>query len=145
MFEPSERKIVKRTAPKTTRIVNLNGRLPQAIEAESSLERDFVRRAALNPRISEIVHQPYRIPLESGRYTPDFLLRWADGGRDVVEVKPRRKNAGYRTVFDTVAAMVAERGGRFLVVDEHFVRAGNAQLRAARILRYLKDSSHPKR
>ena len=145
MFEPSDRKVVQRTAPKTTRVVNLKGRLPWPVEGESSLERDFIRRAALNPLVVEIFYQPYRVPVAGGRYTPDFLLKWVDGRRDVVEVKLRRKFAGYRSVFDEVSQMVAERGGRFLAADEHLIRAGNAHRRAGRVLRYLKGGPFPKR
>ena len=143
MFEKSTRRIVRRTGPRTTRVINLRGRLPQPVEAESSLEAQFVMRAALNPHIVDLRHQPYWVPVGDGHYTPDFLIRWADGHTDVVEVKLNSKVADYRERFDEVARMVAERGGRFLVVTEALIKARRAHEHAEEILRYLKDGPFP--
>lgn len=144
MFEPSDREIVKRTGPKTARILNLRGILQHPVEAESSLEADFVRRAALSPRAADIVHQPFKITLRRGRYTPDFLVVLNDGTKYVVEVKLRRKVRKYREVFDEVSSMIADRGGRFLVTDEYLIRGGHAHVRAALVLRHLKATAFPK-
>lgn len=139
MFEKSTRRVVKRTGSRTTYILNLRGRFPQPAEAESSLEVQFVMRAALNPHIVDLRHQPYRVPVGEGYYTPDFLIRWADGHTDVVEVKPESEVERFRERFDEVARKVGERGGRFLVVTETVIKACGAHAHAAEVIRYLKD------
>jgi len=138
-LELSTRKVVTRSPARTVRIINLRGVLPAPVEAESSLERDFILRAALNPFVTAIVHQPFRLRLERDRtYTPDFLVTLTTGERVVVEVKPRRKVETYKLLLDDAAAHLRARGYEFMVADDIAIRKERAHARAARILRYAK-------
>ena len=140
-LEPSTRKVVTRSPARTVRIINLRGVLPAPIEAESSLERDFILRAALNPFVTAIVHQPFRLRLERERtYTPDFLVTLTTGERVVVEVKPLSKVEKYKPLLDDAAAHLRARGHEFMVADDTAIRRERAHARAALILRYAKTA-----
>lgn len=138
-MEPASRKVVKHAAPRTTRVLNLRGLLPRPVECESTLEDDFVSRAALCPVVVDIAHQPFKVTNPDGsQYTPDFLVILIDGTRVVVEVKVRRKIARYRALFEAVTPQLNAHGFSFLVVDETMLRADRAHWRVRKILRYLK-------
>lgn len=101
---PSARKVVTRAPARTVRVLNLGGILHGPVECESSLERDFVYRAALCPSVVLIKHQPFRVNWAAGKhYTPDFLVRHRDGQVTVVEVKLAERAAAYRELFDRAA------------------------------------------
>jgi hypothetical protein len=139
---PPARKVVSRSPVRTVRVLNLPGLLDSPVECESSLERDFVYRAALCPTLVRLRHQPFQIKLSSGRtYTPDFLVTERDGSAKVVEVKPATKVGGYRGVFDEVASRLKARQIAFLVLTDDVIRTRRAHERAALILRYRKFSS----
>ena len=135
------RKVVSRAPGRTVRVLNLPGLFRAPIECESSLERDFVYRAALCPGITCVLHQPFQIKLASGRsYTPDFLTEHSTGGRTVVEVKLGTKVASLQSMFDDAAMQLHARGIRFVVLTEHAIREGKTHQRAAKVLRYRKSS-----
>ncbi|KPY37779.1 hypothetical protein ALO49_102014 [Pseudomonas savastanoi pv. retacarpa] len=70
------------------------------IPYESMLERDFILRTEFSKRVRNIISQPVSIPfITNGRtykYTPDFLVQYQLGDRDIddwpkpmlIEVKP---------------------------------------------------------
>jgi hypothetical protein len=82
------------------------------------------------------------LKLSTGRtYTPDFLVKHRDGHVAVIEVKPRRKVAKYRQVFDETAARLWADGIAFVVLDEEAIRASKREKSAALILRYRNGHS----
>ena len=138
-MRPSNRKVVTRSPSKTVRVLNLNGALPGPVECESTLERDFVLRAALHPAVVNIEHQPFQLDLPDGRsYTPDFLLHMRHDRCIVVEVKVKSRIQAYRSTFELATKYLHDRGYDFTVADDTLVRCDRTHRRAARILRYLK-------
>lgn len=138
-MKPSKRKVVTRSPARTVRVINLRGRFPDPVECESSLERDFVLRAALHPAVVKIKHQPFELhPPGCKRYTPDYLLTLRSGQWLVVEVKPRSKIDQYRDIFDFATAEFGRRGVSYAVADELAIRRHLVHKRAATILRYRK-------
>lgn len=126
------RKVVTRAPGRTVRRINLPGIFDAPIECESSLERDFVLRAALCPSVAQLRHQPFHLALESGRrYTPDFLATSFSGTRWVVEVKQATRVSAYRSVFDEASAVLRERGFDFLVLTEEQIRSDRLHEQAA--------------
>ena len=73
---PATRKVVTRSPGHTVRSINLSHLQPTAIEADSSLERDFIYVALGFPLLKEITHQPFKLKLDAGFYTPDFFVRF---------------------------------------------------------------------
>jgi hypothetical protein len=136
---PPARKVVTRSPARTVRILNLNGILDVPVECESTLERDFVYRAALCPTVSRIRHQPFQLTLPSGqKYTPDFLVTHRSGQAAVVEVKLDSKVAEYCSTFDQAARQLHARGISFVVLTEHLIQRDRLHEDAALILRYRK-------
>lgn len=133
------RRVVTRSPVKTVRRLNLPGIFSAPIECESSLERDFVFRAALCPSVREIRHQPFRLQLApKKRYVPDFLITTTSGRSLVVEVKLSTRVEGLRERLDLAKEELARHGLDFVVITELFINAGGAHERAARVLRYRK-------
>jgi len=112
--------------------------MPQPVEAESKLESDFVRQAALNPLASAIVSQPYKLPVSTEGYTPDFLVTCCGDRHAVVEVKLARKVAQYAPLFDRAAEYLRDRQHLFFVATEKTIRCDRRHERALLILRYAK-------
>lgn len=137
-MKPSTRRIVTRSPARTVRLINLNGLLPGPVEAESTLEADFIMRAALNPAVKAILHQPFTIPVADGEYTPDFLLSLIAGQPIVVEIKMASRLKSYADRFDAAAKYLHERGHRFYVLTERTIRDDKAHVRAELLRRYLK-------
>ena len=86
---------------------------------ESRLELARIMLADFDPEVTGIAAQPFQL---SGRdvgvlrrHVPDLLLKRADGGVLVVDVKPahRLDDATVRAVFDWTATVVGWRGWRF--------------------------------
>lgn len=136
----SARAVVSRSPARTVRVVNLKGVLSTPVECESSLERDFVHRVALCHAVKGVVHQPFRLPLPSGSYTPDFLATLRDQRSIVVEVKPESKQKKYREKFVEAKKVLAERGCDFVVLGLSQIREKRSEQRASLVLRYLKTS-----
>ena len=140
-YRPPARKVVTRAPWRTVRLLNLPGLFPEPLECESSLERDFVYRAALCPSVACLRHQPLRLDLgDSQRYTPDFLVEYRDRSCCFVEVKPLEKVERNATTFDLASeALRGEENATFVVLTEHDIRRDGAHKRAALILRYRKS------
>lgn len=133
------RRVVTRSPAKTVRRLNMPGLFGAAIECESSLERDFVLRAALCPSVRTIRHQPFRLQLAPKRaYVPDFLVVTGSDRGVVVEVKLSTHVEKFRERFDQAREELAQRDVDFMVVTELSIHAGRAHERAARVLRYRK-------
>lgn len=140
-MEPSNRKIVTRSPSRTVRIINLPSLLPAPVEAESSLEADFVQRAALIPGVVALIAQPFLLPVSPKGYTPDFLLSYSCcDHKAIIEIKVARKVARYQPLFDRAAAFLKEKGYAFYVVTEKVLRRENVDHRVSQILRYAKSS-----
>lgn len=138
-MKTATRKVVTRSPGRTVRLVNLPHLQPEPIETESTPERDFVHIAALFPRIRSIKHQPFKLELSSGSYTPDFLLTFLDASRSVVEVKgeaflPREP----RTLAEAENLLASHDMSFLLALDTQIQREGRAD-RALRIRRYGKS------
>lgn len=135
---PAKRKVVTRSPGHTVRSINLPHLQPKAIEADSSVERDFVYLAIAFPLLKTITHQPFELSLEAGSYTPDFLVEFKDGSRIVVEVKPESKMGGFAEKLAQAKVQLAERGVAFIVAQDTLLRRDDIELRAKRIRRYAK-------
>src|SRR5256885_13315536 len=78
-MQPATRKVVHRSPAHTVRLLNLPHLQDEAIEADSSVERDFVHCAALFTLTRAIKAQPFKLSLKASSYTPDFAVKFADG------------------------------------------------------------------
>ena len=144
-LEPSNRKIVTRSPSRTVRLINLPALLPAPVEAESSLEADFVRRAVLIANTKNIVAQPFRLPVSPRGYVPDYLVIFSsENFKAVVETKIARKVDRYRPLFDRAADFLRQYGYIFYVVTEKILRHRKIDRRVARVLRYTKANYDPK-
>lgn len=137
-MEPSIRKVVKRSPAHTVRLLHLPHLQPDPIEADSSVERDFVHVAALYPHTRAILHQPFRLTLDAASYTPDFLVSFADGSKAVIEVKPTEFVASYAELFANVRKKLAAHGLVFVVARDTVLRHDGLSERALLIRRYAK-------
>lgn len=140
-MKPSKRKVVTRSPAHTVRLISLPHLQPEpvGVEADSSLERDFVHLAALFPWLRSIQHQPFLLELESGSYTPDFLLAFQDGSRAVVEVKPKALlNPHLRKLAEAEKRLLDHGLYFFIALDVHIQKDGRSE-RALRIRRYGKS------
>lgn len=143
-MKPSKRKVVTRAPARTVRIINLRGLLPNPVEAESSLEADYIRRAALKPETKSIVHQPFILPVSPRGYTPDFLQTLeAATPKIIVEVKREKKIAEYADLFDRAAEYLAPKNFTLFVLSERTLRKKRIHERALLILRYAKANFPP--
>jgi len=103
----------------------------KAVEHESALERDFVLLTQFRDPTAELVSQPETIHfLESGkprRYTPDFLVSWSDGRRDLVEIKYRTdlrtQWANLRAAFEAARAWAHANDVGFRIATERGIRS----------------------
>lgn len=135
---PTVRKVVTRSPGHTVRAINLPHLQPNAIEADSSLERDFVYLVLGFPFLKKLVHQPFQLNLDAGNYTPDFLVEFKDGSRTVVEVKPESKMEGFAEKLAQAEHQIRDRGIEFVVAHDTLLRHDDLEARAKRIRRYAK-------
>lgn len=143
-MEPSNRKIVTRSPSRTVRIINLPTLLPHPVEAESSLEADFILRAALLPGTAALIAQPFHLPVSTKGYTPDYLLTFTCNDlKAVIEIKIESKVARYKPLFDRAARFLEDHGYTFYVVTEKVIRLNGIDQRVSLILRYAKASYPP--
>lgn len=108
----------------------------EAIQYESTLERDFLIRHEFFPNIVSITPQPVEIPFigDNGRaytYTPDFLmsLRRPDGEATqhvLVEVKPRdlwvENWRAWSSKWKAARCFARKQGWSFKIYDESRIR-----------------------
>lgn len=140
-MEPSTRKVVQRSPAHTVRLLHLPHLQPEAIEADSSVERDFVHCAALFPNVASIKSQPFKLNLPSGKkYTPDYLVTFQDGSRAVVEVKPEKFVASFHAHFEQVRLKLSTSGIPFLLALDNVLRREGLAERALYIRRYAKGA-----
>jgi len=137
-MEPSPRKVVKRSPARTVRLLNLPDLQGTAIECESSYERDFAKIASVFYATRSIEHQPFKISLAKGSYTPDFLVRFQDGSATVVEVKPSAHIEQHAEKLNEVLGKLIQAGLPFLVVDELTIEPDGLAKQARLIRRYAK-------
>ena len=110
-------------------------------EHESALERDFVTLTSFTHPAASITSQPVTISFEDGltrrRYTPDFLVEYADQPRELVEVKYQADlREGWRRLapaFTAARAWAQERGATFRIATEIDIR-GPRLMNARRLL-----------
>jgi len=140
-MEPSSRKVVHRSPSHTVRLLNLPHLQSEAIEADSSVERDFVHCAALYPGVMSIHSQPFKLTLNIGTYTPDYLVKFKDGSRAVVEVKPEKFIANSQEKFEQAKCQLAEFDIPFVLARDTFLRRQGLADRALFIRRYAKGST----
>jgi hypothetical protein len=130
--------LLTRSPSRTIRVFNFPQILSNPVEAESTLEEDFIYRAVLHFRLKELISQPFVLPVSPNGYTPDFYAKAESGKRYVIEVKIARKVRGYAELFDAAAEYLKQRDITFLVVTEKNLRCERIQTRALRVIRYLK-------
>ncbi|WP_153117013.1 hypothetical protein [Rhodocyclus tenuis] len=140
-MEKSDRKVITRSPSHGVAAVIAGGILNNYVEAESTLESDFIRRAALMPSHPKVFHQPFRLPISPKGYTPDFLLFFDSSGfKAVVETKmSMRIDAKYTELFDDAACFLRERGYIYFVVTEAELRHHGIHTRAKLLTRYAKQ------
>lgn len=110
-------------------------------EHESALERDFVTLASFRDPNAHFLSQPVTISFRDGassrRYTPDFMVRWSDLSKEVVEIKYRSDLLANREqlepAFAAMRAWVVAHDATFSVVTEDHIR-GPALENAKRLL-----------
>lgn len=137
-MQPSTRKVVQRSPAHTVRLIHLPHLQPGPVEADSSVERDFIHIAALYPGVERIEHQPFKLVWEDASYTPDFLVRFEDRSHVVVEVKPTEKVAGYAALFDKATKKLGASNMPFLIATDEGLREDGMAERARAIRRYAK-------
>lgn len=134
-----KRTVVHRSPSHTVRLLHIPYLQADAIEADSSLERDFVHVAALFPATTHIEHQPFRMDLEVGSYTPDFLIRFRDASQCVVEVKPQELVKGHERKLEQASEMLARNGLIFILALDTHIRSARRVYNAMMIRRYGKS------
>lgn len=138
------RRVVTRSPGRTVRRINLPAIFDAPIECESTLERDFVMRAALCPGVAQIRHQPFQLALPSGkRYTPDFWVQSFAGIHRVIEVKMSDRVEEQREKFDEVRDVLRARNIGFVVLTEKHIRRQHLHMHAMSLLRYSKSTATP--
>ena len=133
------RRVVHRSPSHTVRLVHVPFLQAEPIEADSSLERDFIHVAALCPQCANIDHQPFRMDLEVGSYTPDFLIQFKDGSRAVVEVKPQALLAGHEQKLAQATEKLTSHGLTFVLALDTHIRTEGRSGNAKRVRRYGKS------
>lgn len=141
MLSPSARKVVHRSPSHSVWRLSLPYLQDEAVEAESSLERDFVHLAALYPATASIKHQPFHLTLKTGGYTPDFLVTFTDGSRCVIEVKPHELLGGHEDKLEEAAEVLQAHEHHFVLALDTHLRKGNRHENALVIRRYGKARS----
>ncbi|QIM52739.1 TnsA endonuclease N-terminal domain-containing protein [Hydrogenophaga crocea] len=135
----SARKVVTRSPARSVRLINLPHLQSEAIEAESSVERDFAHLAALYPFTRRILHQPFRLDLDDRKYTPDFLVEFDDRSSIVIEVKVESKLERFESVYQAAKAKLAAHGVCLKIAHDQMIRTEGRAERALLIRRYSKD------
>lgn len=135
------RQIVTRSPVRQVGVVNPSWILDHAVEHESDLERRFILVALACPESVDINHQPFTIELNLGdgvisRYTPDFLIKLADGDQVVVEVKPEVFVKKNQAKFAAAKRHLQLEGLKFLVITDQSIDRNGLSSRAMLLMRY---------
>jgi hypothetical protein len=138
---PGIRKVVTRAPHRRVGTVGCPWFRDEPIEYESLLERDFIRIALLDLRITAISEQPFDVELgEHEKYTPDFLLT-LDGQPVVVEVKPESRATSALTAnrLESARKVLSSKGYRFFIATEKYIHREQRSARAGVILRHARS------
>lgn len=102
------------------------------VDHESALERDFVVLTSFLDPDALIISQPITITYQVGagirRYTPDYMVSWSNGRREIVEVKYlsdlRANREQFKERFAVMEEWARARGATFRIATEHEIRSG---------------------
>lgn len=142
------RKVVNRSPHREVGIVNAPWLLSHPVEHESHLERRFIMVALACPVVTDIVHQPETVVLtlsdgSEHRYTPDFLIRFADGTEVICEVKPEvflLKTKDLRAAAD---ALFGARNLHYVTVTDRQIDDNHRSARAILLMRFARLDFSP--
>jgi hypothetical protein len=135
------RRLIKPTTPRTVHLLNIPA-LAAPVQAESSTEADFVRLAALCPRVRHIAAQPCTLILGGKSYTPDFLVECQSGAVSYWEVKLEKRFDDYRALLNQAAQYLHEQSERFYAISNVSLRVRGQHQHAELLHRYSK-AEHP--
>lgn len=133
------RKVVTRAPHREVGIVNASWLLDHGVEHESHLEKRFIMVALSCPVVVDIAHQPFEVwlgPDQTHKYTPDFLITFADGSKVVIEVKPETFLKEHRARLAAARTHLSGLGYAFLIVTDKHVDAHGLSSRALLLMRY---------
>lgn len=109
------------------------------IECESYLERDYCYLLDADPHVLDYASQPETFSYRDGdidrRYTPDFLVAYADH-HEIVEVKPFDLLKKRPTNWDAIKQAILERGFIFRIVTDLDIREEPRLTNAKLLARY---------
>jgi len=116
------RPVIRRSPHRNVGVITIPWLQQEPIEWESQLERWCIYSLIALWVVTEILHQPYKIPIPSegkeNYYIPDFAITLNDGSRIVIEVKPARFIAKNEARFKFAQAWLRERGIHFVLLTE---------------------------
>jgi len=138
MMQPSSRKVVHRSPTHSVWLLSLPHVQSDPVEAESSLEKDFVHLAALFHAVTSIKHQPFHLTTKVGGYTPDFLIGFRDRSQCVVEVKPQELLSGHEEKLADAAELLRAHDLHFVLALDTSIRADDRHENALLLRRYAK-------
>ncbi|MBO9490457.1 TnsA endonuclease N-terminal domain-containing protein [Endozoicomonas sp. G2_1] len=111
---------------------NLTAKVPskklnKMVDAESSLERDFVLILDSDPHVTHFLEQPIKIGLEGNRtYTPDFMVTYNNKKTVIYEVKYRselQKNFNkLKPKFKAAIKYCNQQGYKFKIITDKEIR-----------------------
>jgi hypothetical protein len=133
------RKVVTRAPHREVGIVNASWLLNHEVEHESHLEKRFIMVALSCPVVVDIIHQPFSVwlgPNQTLKYTPDFLITFADGNKGVIEVKPEVFLKENQKRLAAAKAHLTALGYSYMVVTDRHIDAHGLSSRALLLMRY---------
>ena len=134
------RKVVTRAPHREVGIVNAGWLLDHPVQHESHLERRFIMAALSCPVVRDIAHQPFTLALEAagatGKYTPDFLITFADSSTLVVEVKPQAYLKRHESRLHAAAQALQLQGHPFFLATDALIDGHGLSARAMLLMRY---------
>ncbi len=135
------RKIVSGSPHREVGVINPRWLLDHPVHHESHLERRFVMSALACPIISDIVHQPITVELDTetgSRYTPDFRLDYKDSDWTYIEVKPEVFLNKHEERLKAAQEYFSSRGEKFLVVTDKQIDKDELGKKAILLMRYAR-------
>jgi hypothetical protein len=138
------REIVSTSPHREVGIINAGWLLSHPVHHESHLERRFVMAALACPVVTDIVHQPETITLESPaggdckKYTPDYQLTLLDGTQVIVEVKPEAFLKKHALTLEAAKQHFEKAGKQYIVVTDKHIDQTQLGQRAILLMRYAR-------
>lgn len=120
-MDDAARKVLRRSHQLIVGSLNAPWLQPSGIHHESKLERGCAYLLLLVPGVVEIRAQPLRLEVELEKrhtYVPDYLVKFRDGSRELIEVKPDVFVGKDTALFNQAAARFADRETPFFVVTD---------------------------